>query len=80
MHPKTAIPCKIMHSEDRKNCKVADFVQFRKCIFNDFVQFREISCRKICIYQKEVVPLQPDFRLRKCGHTYFIRFKKCSNT
>ena len=69
MHPKTAIPCKIMHPEDRKNCKVADFMQFR-----------EISCRKICIYQKEVVPLQPDFRLRKCGHTYFIRFKKCKNT
>ncbi len=31
MHSKTAIPCKIMHSEDRKNCKVSDFVQFRTC-------------------------------------------------
>ena len=31
MHSKTAILCKIMHSEDRKNCKVSDFVQFRTC-------------------------------------------------
>ena len=35
------IPCKIMHSEDRKNCKVADFVQFRTCEIPIFVQFRD---------------------------------------